>query len=104
MLLILHRRDEAVCLHHDLCFCVLVTVAEPQSHGRHLWKHLEVSGVTDCSLCVSTKGKSHHKAKIVCSNSLIAMMYLLLMCRNIIYHSDIVNSEFSDIFLFLNAL
>lgn len=46
------------------------------------------------------KGKSHHKAKIVCSNSLIAVMYLLLMCRNIIYHSDIVNSVFSDIFFF----
>lgn len=94
-----------------LCVCIMTCVPvclflllHHSPHRRHLWKHLEVSGVTDCSLCVCAQGKSHHKAKIVCSNSLIAVMYLLLMCRNIIYHSDIVNSVFSDIFLLLNAL
>lgn len=94
-----------------LCVCIMTCVPvclllllNHSPHRRHPWKHVEVSGVTDCSLCVCAKRKSLHKGKIVCSNSLIAPMYLLLMCRNIIYHSDIVNSVFSDNFFALKCI
>lgn len=55
-----------------LCVCIMTCVPvclllllNHSPHRRHPWKHVEVSGVTDCSLCVCAKGKSRHKGKIV---------------------------------------
>lgn len=52
-LLILHRRDEAVCLHHDQCSCVLVTAAAPQPPQKaSLEAFRSVRGDRLFSMCV----------------------------------------------------